>query len=220
MSVAASPYEQESPAAGTESPRKPAGASHPEAEDRPATLFGGDTDYAFGGFGGLGVMYTRFAGMDAVSVCGEGAVIIDHALTLGGGGCGVTRLAKAQNFGDAIYDSDQRMAFGYGGAIGRYHFFSRKVVNLSVGTLIGAGALTVGTRKPDADRGDMSLEDTRDDAVFVLEPQVGGYANLTRWLRVGASVGYRFVAGVDFAGVKSSDLAGPSAGLQIQAGWF
>jgi hypothetical protein len=189
--------------------------------DVPATLLDGSVDYAFGGMGGIGVMYTRIAGKDSPLICGEGAVIIDHSLTLGGGGCGITRMLRAQDYSSTAYDDNDRMTFGYGGAIGRYHFRSRKLVNVSVGALIGAGGVTTGSWTPKSGKDWTEQFDAeRHDAVFVFEPQVGAHVNITRWLRLGAVAGYRIVSGVDTKGLSASDLAGPTLGGQIQGGWF
>jgi hypothetical protein len=87
-------------------------------------------------------------------------------------------------------------------------------MNLAIGGLIGAGGMEISTYNGSGDKSDMSnYSGKHPDVVFVVEPQIGGYANLTRWLRVGAAGGFRFVSGVDTKGLKSSDL-------MIQAGWF
>jgi hypothetical protein len=217
-SVGASPYGNGGSDASP--PAAPPPAPRPK-DDAPATLFASGQDYAIGGFGGLGVMYTRFAGHDRPLVCGEGAVIIDHRFTLGGGGCGIAAMMNGSMYGNGPHSSDDRMSFGYGGAIVRYHFFSRKAANLAVGGLIGAGGLEIGTYKGTGDTTDWNnYNGKHPDVVFVVEPQIGGYANLTRWLRVGAVGGFRFVSGVDTKGLKASDLMGPTIGGQIQAGWF
>jgi hypothetical protein len=177
-------------------------------------------DYAIGGFGGFGVMYTRFAGIGAPQVCLDGGVLIDHVLELGGGGCFVTTTVDAENYGPAPHYPDDRMQFGYGGAIVRYHLFSRSVVNLGIGALIGAGGLTIGTWDTSTDNWSSNYKHMRSDAVFVFEPQVGAYSNITRWLRIGATVGYRIVAGVNTQGVSAGDLSAPTLGGVLQGGWF
>jgi hypothetical protein len=184
-------------------------------------LFDSGVDYAIGGFGGVGVMYTRFNGSDKPLVCGEGAVIIDHKLTLGGGGCGVAAMMNAEAYGSAPHSTGDRLTFGYGGAIGRYHFFSREAVNLAVGGLIGAGGITIQTWKGSGSRSDPdNYSNKSQDPVFVFEPQIGGFVNITRWLRLAAIGGYRFISGVDVKGLRSKDLMGPTLGAQIQGGWF
>jgi hypothetical protein len=177
-------------------------------------------DYAIGGFGGIGVMYTRYAGIAAPQVCLDGGVLIDHVLELGGGGCFVTTTVNAENYGPAPHYPDDRMQFGYGGALVRYHLFSRSVVNLGIGALIGAGGLTIGTWDTSTDNWSSNYKHMRSDAVFVFEPQVGAYSNITRWLRIGATVGYRIVAGVNTQGVSAGDLSAPTLGGVLQGGWF
>ncbi len=214
-SVGVSPYGN---GANDAPPASPPPAPRPK-DDAPATLFASGQDYAIGGFGGLGVMYTRFAGSDRPLVCGEGAVIIDHRFTLGGGGCGIAAMMDGSKYGN--HGTGDRMSFGYGGAIVRYHFFSRKALNVAVGGLIGAGGLEIASYKGTGDTSDWNnYNGKHPDVVFVVEPQIGGYANLTRWLRVGAVGGFRFVSGVDTKGLKASDLMGPTLGGQIQGGWF
>jgi hypothetical protein len=192
------------------------------AYDGPPTLLDMSADYAIGGFGGVGVMYTRFAGSSAVQVCGEGGVIIDHSLELGGGGCGVTTTVSAyeKGYGPEPRYPDDRMTFGYGGFLIRYHLFSRRIVNLGVGALIGAGGLTIGTWDSSQDGWAKDYKHMRSEAVFVVEPHVGAYTNFTRWLRFGAVAGFRFVSGVDTQGVSAWDLAAPTLGGVVQGGWF
>jgi len=214
--VGPSPY-------GTSTSYEPGVSSREELPQKrvPETLLDSNYDYAFGGMGGIGVMYSRFGGKNVVLVCGEGAVIIDHAFTLGGGGCGMARSPKAREYSPAAYTDDDRIAFGYGGAIARYHFNSRKMVNYSLGVLVGAGGVTTGTWSEDPDdMEDQEFEVEHSDAVFVVEPQVGVHLNITRWLRIGAVMGYRAVSAVDTEGLDAADVSGITAGGQLQGGWF
>jgi hypothetical protein len=153
-------------------------------------------------------------------MCGEGAVLIDHMLSLGGGGCGLVTEFDAEQYGPEPHDPNDRLQFGYGGAIVRYHFFSRQMVNVSVGGLIGAGGLVIATWDGDGNDWESDYSHKRGDGVFVFEPQVGGHANLTRWLRLGISAGYRFVSGVDTQGLSSWDIGGPKVVGHIHLGWF
>jgi hypothetical protein len=213
-SVAASPYD----VASSEPATAAQAVASPQSDDAPATLLD-SSFYALGGFAGLGVMYTRFAGGDRPLICGEAAVIIDHAFTFGGGGCGIPDSMNAASVGVSNTTAEDRVQFGYGGAIARYHIFSRRVTNLAVGVLIGAGGVVVGkwigsSEKPE------NFDVKNQDAVFIVEPQIGGFANLTRWLRVGAIAGYRVASGVDLKGINASDVRGLTLGGQIQGGWF
>ncbi len=220
--LAPSPYGTNNPAPAPAHEVKlatPPPAELKPADDGPPTLLGKAGDYAFGGFGGITVQYTRFVGQNAVQVCGEGAVIIDHALTLGGGGCGITTNPNAQKFAPDLYGPNDRVMSGYGGAIIRYHLFSHSIVNLGVGALIGAGGLSVGTLNSNSDGTD-NYTHVRSQAYFVFEPEVGAYSNVTRWLRIGITGGYRIVSGVSMQGFSSGDVCAPVLGGTVQGGWF
>jgi hypothetical protein len=165
------------------------------------------------------MMYSRIAGSNALMLCGEGAVIIDHALTFGGGGCANAEHADASAFVEPGV-KEPKLHLAYGGGIIRYHFLSRSMVNVAIGALVGAGGVVIFKR--DAYTGDHSKDysEYSSEAVFVVEPQFGVYLNITRWARVGLAGGYRFVSNVDTKNMTSSDLSGPMAGVNMHAGWF
>jgi hypothetical protein len=217
-SVEASPYGS---AADTAQAVAAPVVAAPAEKDVPATLF--DSDYAIGGFGGLGASYTRFAGRDRPIGCFEAGVIIDHAFTLGGGGCMILMQMNGESYGTGEPNPGDRLHFGYGGAIARYHFLSRRAVNFAVGALVGAGAVEVRTWNGQGDETNLSENYTTKsspDAILVVEPQISVYANLRRWLRICAIGGYRFASGIDTKGLSATDVMGPTLGGQIQGGWF
>jgi hypothetical protein len=184
-------------------------------------LFEISKKHSIGGFGGIGVMYTRFAGGGKPQYCFEGGMIVDHALTIGAGACSIPEDSlHAEKYGPAPHYANDRMNFTYGGAIVRYHFFSRNMLNFAVGAMLGGGGITIGRSDGSGSNWGDGYSNRRTDAVFVFEPQVGGYANLTRWLRVGATAGYRIVSGVNMKGLSASDLSAPTLGGVIQGGWF
>lgn len=200
-----------------EPPPVPSAVRHQRDKDAPRTLFDPSAKYAIGGFGGLSVAYSRVADTDGVLVCGEGAVLIDHSVSFGAGGCGWTAPTNVSHLTGADRD---RLFFGYGGAVIRYHFLSREVVNIGVGTLIGAGGYSIQTKIGNSGRFEDDYRERSSEAAFVLEPEVGAYLNITRWLRVGAKVGYRWVAGVSIEQLSDSDLSYATAGGSVQMGWF
>jgi hypothetical protein len=170
-----------------------------------------------GGFGGFDVMYTRFAGKDAALLCLEGGLLIDHALSIGAAGCGIAPARPTTQF-DPTADPNHRTEFGYGGAVLRYRFVSYKYLNVSLGTLIGAGAIVSGELDDD-DRARVHHHHNP-DMVFVFEPQLTANVNVTKWMRVGATAGYHFIAGVDTKGLSRSDVAAPTIGGQVLFGEF
>jgi len=200
----------------------PPAAAAPAAkkDSAPATLFDSNMDFAIGGFGGVAVMYSRVAHTDGVQVCGEGAVIIDHALTFGAGGCGFATPVSGTRYTGG---PDDVLQFGYGGAIIRYHFFSHRVVNLGVGALIGAGGVVIGSQLDAAGNKSKDPNDFKEkstEAVFVVEPQIGAYVNFTRWSRGALLAGYRYASGVETKNMSWTDISGPTLGGALQFGWF
>jgi hypothetical protein len=184
-------------------------APEPETDTPPETLFGGDQEVVLGGFGGLNVRYTRVLGADSVWVGGEGALLLNHALSVGAGGGGIANEINPTG--------KTRLDFGYGGLIVRYHFFSSEVVNFAVGGLVGAGGIAVHDRNDNPD--DIDWEKIG-ESVFVFEPELGLYLNMTRWMRVGITGGYRFVSGVDKNDLSETDVRGAAGGGSVQFGWF
>lgn len=216
--VAASPYDSPPAPAVQVADKAPSPPPKQKTYDGPPTLIDFSIDYAIGGYGGVGVMYTRFVNSGVPQVCGEGAVLLDHVLEIGGGGCGITASVDASAYGPEPHQSGDRMRFGYGGGLIRYHFFSHSKVNLGVGALIGAGGISIGVPNDNDDTGEYTH--LRSEAVFVFEPHVGAYSNVTRWLRIGAIVGYRLVSGVDMKNLSNSDFSAPTLGGVVQGGWF
>jgi hypothetical protein len=216
------PTQGQAPAPQTAVPQvTPTPAPSADANDEPPALFSSRSHW--GGYGGLDVAYTRLAGKDAALFCGGGALLADHRFSLGLVGCGNATRISGQSYGDVVHESDDRLEFGYGGLVLGYQFFSRSVYNLALTTMVGAGATAIVNRS-DRWNNDYNWRDHDDvkthDAVFVAEPRLTGYVNLTRWARMGAFAGYRFVGGVQMTNLSSSDLSGPVIGGTLQFGWF
>jgi hypothetical protein len=166
-----------------------------------------------GGYGGPSVMYSRIAGRDGVLVGGEGAVLIDHRLALGGAGYGWTRDAS----GPADVDGVPRdLRVGYGGFLVRYSILTSSLVYGSLGGLVGAGAATLHRNTEDEQRADARADAT--DAFFVFEPQLSIQINLLRWMRVGVQGGYRITSGVGGLGYRERDIDGMTLGGTLQFG--
>lgn len=193
----------------------------PAPYDGPATLLDGDGERMhIGGYGGITVLGTSIHRSGGLLVGGEGALLLDHRLALGFAGYGLASEVRGPDFanGDASI-----LGFGYGGAVFRYHLVSkRSPVTASVGTLIGAGGLTL-IQKVESEYFDYDYdyeEDTAANAFFVAEPSVQVNLHLTKWMRFGVSGGYRFARGPSLRGISDGDLEGVTAGGHAQFGWF
>lgn len=184
----------------------------------PATLFG-SSKHVLGGFGAFEAAYTHIAGQDVSLGCGEGAVLFDHTLSIGGSLCGVLPRMDGTQYGNVVHSPGDRMEVAYGGLAVRYHFFAKELFQFSVGATVGGGAVVI--TNPNESWGTYHNEHTKNtDGFFAFEPRLTGYVNLTRWARFGAFAGYRFVSGINTTNLSAGDIAGPTLGGTMQFGWF
>jgi hypothetical protein len=181
----------------------------------PPLLFGKSLDV--GGYGGLDVAYSRMFGRDGVVAGAQGAVLINHRLALGIAGYGWSNPldGPAAPNGDA-----QRFETGYGGFTAHYSlYFDQLPIYFTVGALVGGGAIDL-TDENHSDSFDGFQDRPSEDVFAVFQPDVAVHANLTKWMRVVLTAGYRLTSGVDRLGFKEADVNGLMLGGQIQFGAF
>jgi len=211
------------PAAGAK-PAPNSVAPAKDSYDGPPTLLGRGRKVKVGAYGGLGAAYTRFMDRDSALMSVEAALLLDHRLSLGAAGYGFTRTPSGPDGSDGL---PQEFGAGYGGFVARYSLIGSLPVYGSFGLLLGAGAVNLhrdnGWGEDDWDgewEHDRQLDYGRFDAFLVVQPELTLHANLTRWLRAGAMVGYRATSGVGRFGLQEGDLNGIVAGANLQFGWF
>lgn len=163
-----------------------------------------------GGYGGLDVAYTRMFGRDGALVGAQGALLLDHRLSLGVAGYGWTNPQQGPTDG---FGNEQRFETGYGGVTLRYALYTPSFpVYVSLGALVGAGAIALVS--------DEHHDDQHEDVFAVVQPDITLHANLTPWMRLGVTGGYRFTNGVASSGYDESDVNGWVVGGQLQFGSF
>ena len=179
----------------------PCARAQPNAP-RPATLV--DRRVAIGAYGGLEARYATVRGASEALAGAELSVLLDHRLSLGVAGAGLSARDDASPAGSA------RLRLNYGGVRVGYRHRPERVVHATADLLVGGG----GVRRTLGDaRGDV-------DAFFVVEPTVGAEVNVARALRAGVGVSYRHVGGLTAPDVRNADLRGASALLVVRAGRF
>ena len=171
------------------------------------TLMSGEVTH--GGYGGPRVAYGRVAGKDAVFVGGEGGWIVNHQFIIGGGGYGLA----TQQAAPGEFAATDDLSFGYGGFMLGYTLFSDKLFHGTLTALVGAGG--IGSHRRGS--GDAS---SLQDAIFVLEPAATFELNVARFFRTGLAVSYRWVRGVESAGIGNADLSGVMGSLVLKFGKF
>ena len=175
-------------------------------EGEAETLLSGDIDH--GGFGGPVVKFGNIYDESAVLVGGRGGWIIDHFLSLGGGGYGlVTEITTRP---------EEFLLMGYGGFEMEFIIASNRVLHSTIGTLVGAGGFTSQDRNFDSG----AAAENQGDAFFVMEPSVNAELNVARFMRVNAGVSYRYTDGADKFGITDTDLSGLNAVITLKFGAF
>jgi hypothetical protein len=146
---------------------------------------------------------------DLGTYTGGGAGIVVGNMFFGGYGLGNI------DFKDFIETGDvQSIKLAHGGFWIGGNVPTRKLVHLYSSAKIGWGALEINVNDPNLDYYDL-------DKVFVLNPEVGIELNVTRWFRVGGTVGYQYVNGVNANQIfTDKDFRGYTAGLTLRFGWF
>jgi hypothetical protein len=191
--------------------------------DGPPLLLGRGKKVHVGAYGALGGAYTRFMGRDSGVVSFEAALLLDHRFSIGVAGYGFSRTPRGP---DARDGERQEFGAGYGGLTLRYSWLSNLPIYPTFGVVLGAGAVNLHRDRGRHDDWDHGWEDDdvwrrgRFDPFLMVQPELALNANVTRWLRLGANVGYRFTGGVGRFGLDSGDLNGVVAGGTLAFGWF
>ena len=118
-----------------------------------------------------------------------------------------------------IKDKNRDVFMGYTGLLFEYNFLRKKIVNFSVGTLVGigtAGYFKSGNYDDDNDT-EHRYVGTR---FFVLEPELVLYINVTRFFRLGLGGSYRYINGLKQYNLTDDSYAGFAGSLILQFGWF
>jgi len=181
------------------------------AQAQDETLFGnGPRD--IGGFGGPIYRVTQLSGETMALVGGGGGVLINRRFILGGMGVGGTNHVDAIIGGTPLRGE---MDFGYGGVTLGVITRPSKLVHATYGLMIGGGGISVW---PD----DLRPRNPSDSTEYfgVAEPQVGLELNVTKWMRLGLTGGYRFVFGAEVPKLADDNLSGASGSLVFKFGKF
>jgi hypothetical protein len=155
-----------------------------------------------GGYGAPELKFTPMASSLALLMGSQGGWIINHRFIFGGAGYGLVNDVSLDRAGQK-----SSVGFGYGGFRPGLILGEREdTLHFTAGVVLGAAGISVGNGQSDVS--------------WVVEPDVGVDAALTRWLRVGISGSYRFVGEGDASKLSFAQLSGPAAGIQFKFGSF
>jgi hypothetical protein len=191
-----------------------AGAATAQQEE---TLLSGPV--TFGGFGGPVLKMTRLHDSFGFLVGGRGGWIINHTLSIGGGGYGLVNRIEGPDGIPGM--TDPLLSVGYGGLEIEYIRRSGRLVHPVISLLLGAGS--AGYRESweeDLDPGNDGEDNPTWDSFFIAEPGIAVELNVTGFMRIDAGASYRFVSGLDKNDLTASSIGGPSAVLAFKFGKF
>lgn len=137
-----------------------------------------------------------------------GGIVINNVFVGGYGLAGFDLKSVIEN------DDLETIDIGHGGIWIGGTYQPHKLIHIYGTSRIGWGSVNI-------DVNDNNLEYEDLDKIFVVTPEIGIELNVTKWFRVGATAGYRFVDGVDKStGLSDDDFRGTVATLAIRFGWF
>lgn len=102
-------------------------------------------------------------------------------------------------------DSDDAFRLRYGGLVLGYAPAAHKVIHPTFMVMLGQGRA--------------STRDNENDRNLVAVPTAGLEINVTRWFRLSANVGYRYVSENDLRGYTNQELSAPFAQVGLKFGY-
>jgi hypothetical protein len=162
----------------------------------------------FGAYFGPIIKFSEIKDEFAVLIGGRAGLLINHRFLIGAGGYGLANQIPADNYWPGY---DYFLEMGYGGLVLEYILRPRKLVHLSIYTLIGGGGLCYE---------DQWYEPWDHDAFFVAEPGIDLMLNVTKRFRIGIGGSYRYISGVGLNNLTDEDISGPSGALTFKFGRF
>ncbi|MBR9922695.1 MAG: hypothetical protein GYB31_17835 [Bacteroidetes bacterium] len=163
-----------------------------------------------GAFGGPMVEFSEINGQTGVSIGGGGALVL-NTFFIGGYGIG-------GQFADVLIEEDRRFIdFGHGGFWLGYTYKPHKLIHLYSDVKLGWGKARIKEFRDDDD--EFSIYS---DPFFAVTPQIGLELNITDWLKVGFTGGYRFVSGIDElpVGLGEDQFNSPMGTITFRVGGF
>ena len=168
-----------------------------------------------GGFGGPVLKVTEIDDKFGLLIGGRGGWVFNHVFVVGGG---LYSLLRDVEIEDSGFERD--LEFAYGGLELELIIVPRQRLHLSIQTLLGFGGLTDRTQRFDRFGQFDSRFNGPDDSFLISEQGLNLVWNMKTYMRIGLGGSYRFIRGVELAGLSNSDLRGPSAVLSVKFGRF
>ena len=183
------------------------------------TLFNQREEYLFSNISlnkvnGFGAFTTQFTSMNNdFAVCNGvcGGVLFNQTFFLGAYGMGLSSQIESDLSKDSI---SEYIGFSHGGPMIGFNFSPHKLVHLTTNAKVGWGSFNSHAK-------DDFEKTVAEDVVFVFNPEFGAEMNITKWFKINATAGYRFVSGIDLISYyNEKDLSAPTASISLLFGGF
>ena len=186
-----------------------------QAQEERQFLIGGDHPVGVSGFGGPIVEISSLENEVIVSGGGGLALLLDQTFFVGLYGLGTV---KSLEQSVAEYP-EVDMAFGHGGLWLGYIHQSQRLLHAGLSLKMGGGGAVLASRE----RNEFIFEEENkidEDGFFVLTPQAEIELNVAPWMKINASVGYRYVSGVQIQYLDEKDFKSVVGNVGFYFGWF
>ena len=172
-----------------------------------------------GGYGAFTLGYTSISGNSVLLVGGRAGWLIDHHVTLGLGGYGMT----SSIYVDKVWnDQGYYLVGGYGGFFIEPIIAPNFPVHVSFPILIGAGGIAYNEYQwsdyPNHDN--IYYEPFDADAFFVLEPGVEIELNVVKFFRIAFGCTYRYTDDINMINTPKNLMRGFNGNVTFKFGKF
>lgn len=182
-----------------------------QGEFQPETLFGshGVAIGAYGGpVGGAAYLGGKFYPMAG----GEGGVIIDHWLIIGGAGRGLVQ--------PVISPSGNEIEYGWGGLMLGFIILPEDLIHPYVKAIVGGGSVNEYAGNM-YNGNSYNTNFIQSQGFFSLDGEVGVQMNVCKWLRIDVYGGYHYIYGpLAFDGMTDDNFRNFDVGIKFDFGWF
>jgi hypothetical protein len=139
----------------------------------------------------------------------KGAWLINHSISIGGGGFW---LFDVETDGISPDGKPLYLDMGYGGFEIGYVLQYKGKVDLAFYTFLAIGGVRLCEHKPGCQ--------IEADGFYVIEPRVSMDIEVARWCHLDLGVGYFFVLDAEVGEITSIDLSGPAGTISLKFGRF
>jgi hypothetical protein len=171
-------------------------------------LFG---DFPFRGYGGPELKIAEIAGQLGGYMGGRGGLIFADFVGVGIAAYG---LLNSPDDVPEVDGSRPVINVGYGGPYAEVMFFPVSILHINAGGMLGLGNVSYTVESDDV------LAQRADNGFFVIDLFGAVELNMTRFLQVGAGLGWRSTIGASLPGFEDSDLSSPTFRLYLKIGSF